>query len=866
MSQTQPIDIIVQAKAQIDDLDKVHKGLSGIVDKAKEFVLGDFGAKLTAILSVGALVEFERHAINTAAAFVDLSQKTGVGVEALSSLTYAARQSGVDIQEFTLALKILATNASNAFSDPLSEAAARFNQIGVSVKNANGSIKGIDQVILDVANKFARYNDGIQKSAIATSLFGREGQNLIPLLNRGSDGIQKLREEAALYGQTVSQETAEQAKKFNDTLEKLKGLFEGIFLQVAQQVLPSLNDLATGFENVEKKTGSFAAFAQTLVTLFKGITVEIVAVTEGLATLSRFAGAASVAGSPAILARLSTAMGGADTDLTSEEYKKRTNAILDAAIAQAKDEFKALGKSLNAFTAGGGKPDVTHQNALTPDSGFGTPNYKIIEPVKTTWDFGGNFKTDPPPFISAAQLAELKKTLDQVTQDFLQTSGDRIALLQDEKARALRILKEKVQDISQQDAAAALIEQTYATKILQAQEKIKEGELAVNSARLDSQRQLIESNEKLSQYEKDTQLVSVRQEMLLLLQQEIALKEKMIAESKADDERRLSAEQDLIKLRGDRVTLQREQQINIPTNFPTLRTNISGGFRTNAVTGERELISPYEKLDNYLSTTLTETMQGIGDAISGWVTGTETWGQAFLKVGDQIISQTIQMLLEYTVFHELRMALDRLFYGAKQIQITTTTAVGVAATETSAAASATAGATTAASWGPAAVLSSIGSFGVAGVVGLAVVLAALGAVAAGAFADGGLIPGSPSDSDNRIATVATGEFIHRAAAVAYYGPSVMEAMNQMQIPRELLSLDHLSLPAPRMGISHFADGGLVAPAGFAGSANINMPEQAVHIGIINSQEQLEAFMRSKTGKKIILDVISGKKMNLGVTS
>lgn len=74
-------------------------------------------------------------------------------------------------------------------------------------------------------------------------------------------------------------------------------------------------------------------------------------------------------------------------------------------------------------------------------------------------------------------------------------------------------------------------------------------------------------------------------------------------------------------------------------------------------------------------------------------------------------------------------------------------------------------------------------------------------------AEGGPVPGfSPHErADNIPAWLTAGEWVHPVAAVGYYGPHVMEAMQSRQIPREMFSPDMLRLAS---GIGH-ANGGLI---------------------------------------------------------
>lgn len=70
--------------------------------------------------------------------------------------------------------------------------------------------------------------------------------------------------------------------------------------------------------------------------------------------------------------------------------------------------------------------------------------------------------------------------------------------------------------------------------------------------------------------------------------------------------------------------------------------------------------------------------------------------------------------------------------------------------------------------------------------------------ASGRFADGGLIEGASSDTDNRLIHVATGEYIVPSRAVRKYGVETFEAYREGKMPE--------SLP---VNLPRFADGGLV---------------------------------------------------------
>lgn len=82
----------------------------------------------------------------------------------------------------------------------------------------------------------------------------------------------------------------------------------------------------------------------------------------------------------------------------------------------------------------------------------------------------------------------------------------------------------------------------------------------------------------------------------------------------------------------------------------------------------------------------------------------------------------------------------------------------------------------------------------------------------GAFAEGGVVPGTPSTRDNRVAAVATGELIVSArstqALISQGGPGVIGTLLSGRLPYDG---DFTSGYIPRSAASHFATGGVVGP-------------------------------------------------------
>lgn len=174
----------------------------------------------------------------------EASQKTGITVEALSQLGYAAKMSGVDTESFTSALvKFNRAIAEGATGSGIASQA--FKAIGISAAELKASTP--DEILAKVADRFAGFADGANKTALAIAIFGRAGADMIPLLNEGADGIAAMREEADKLGATMSTSAAKAADQFNDNLDRMMVKMKGFVKGIVSEMIPTLNILMETF-------------------------------------------------------------------------------------------------------------------------------------------------------------------------------------------------------------------------------------------------------------------------------------------------------------------------------------------------------------------------------------------------------------------------------------------------------------------------------------------------------------------------------------------------------------------------------------------------------------------------------------------
>lgn len=237
-------------------LDGIRNNLGRLGDETRRVqgLLAGLGVSLT----LGAFAALVKGAIDSADELNKLSQKIGISVEALSTLQFAAQLSDVGLDTLKTGLKGLSANLTEARAG-LGEGAAIFQALGISVEDAAGNLKSSDTILLEIADRFASFEDGATKTALAVKLFGKSGMDMIPFLNQGSSGIRALMQEAERLGLKLSTETAQAAEAFNDNLTALKASSSGLGITLATELLAPLRVVTDAIREGQGEATGFAA-------------------------------------------------------------------------------------------------------------------------------------------------------------------------------------------------------------------------------------------------------------------------------------------------------------------------------------------------------------------------------------------------------------------------------------------------------------------------------------------------------------------------------------------------------------------------------------------------------------------------------
>lgn len=470
--------------------------LRGDVDAAKSNLSGFQGAVAAgfALAPVAAFTAGMSSAIGELDRLGDQAPKVGLTAQALAELGYGAKLSGSNTEALEGSIGKLSVKMSDIISGS-KEAARGFDALGIKVTGADGKLKATDKVLGEIADRFAKMEDGPLKTALAIELFGKSGKEMIPLLNNGAAGIDKLRAEfVKLTGGPITEATA-QAQDFRDNMDRLATKSQGFYMHVAGEVLPLLNTLAekyldasTSVDSLGESNRQLSTAGAAVLTLFettvilgsdvafvmKGIGTEIGGITAQMTTLlgldfSSFTGglgsilklstpaaaaAALVTGNWKGFSAISDAMK-EDTAKARAELEKFQNNVLNAA-AMAKIN-KTAADLETAFNLGGG-PTKTSAPVMKKTGGDAESEYeKISKKIRERIALAdqelkaGRSLTDQEKFAVkvAEDVANAKGKLTAVERERLKTMVQTSA----QTALALEVSRSEVKQA--EEAAAA---------------------------------------------------------------------------------------------------------------------------------------------------------------------------------------------------------------------------------------------------------------------------------------------------------------------------------------------------------------------------------------------------------------------------
>ena len=228
---------------------KVESSLESLKDKSGAFAdkldgvsnkLGGAAKKMAPVsVAAGAVGASLIASAKATAAHTDeidkMSQKLGMSRKAYQEWDYVLSQAGTDINSMTTGMKTM-TNTIGNCAEAGSTAGTAYEKLGISWDQLAG--KSREDIFAMTIQSLQGVESETERAALANELFGKSGQNLMPLLNQGVEATENLKKAAREYGFVLDDEVVDAGVNFTDAMDTMHRSLQTVSVAIGSLVMP----------------------------------------------------------------------------------------------------------------------------------------------------------------------------------------------------------------------------------------------------------------------------------------------------------------------------------------------------------------------------------------------------------------------------------------------------------------------------------------------------------------------------------------------------------------------------------------------------------------------------------------------------
>lgn len=259
---------------QLPDSMKSSMNAMGSLNAQSLALAGGFAAVAAAIVKVEkAMISMTKESAAFADNIITLSMQTGQSTQQLQEFSYATELIDVSVDTLQGSLTKLTNNMQDTMNGT-GNAKASFEALGVSVTNADGSMRSANDVFYETIDALGKVKNETERDAMSMDIFGRSAQDLNPLIIQGSKTLKAYADEAHNVGYVLDDEALSALGAVDDAYQRLQKTQEGVKNQLAVEFAPYLEefygDATQGVKDLGKAikdSGIVDAFGMLLETV-----------------------------------------------------------------------------------------------------------------------------------------------------------------------------------------------------------------------------------------------------------------------------------------------------------------------------------------------------------------------------------------------------------------------------------------------------------------------------------------------------------------------------------------------------------------------------------------------------------------------
>ena len=227
---------------QLPDSMKSSMNAMGSIDAQSLALAGGFAAVAAAIVKVEkAMISMTKESASFADNIITLSMQTGQSTQQLQEFAYASELIDVSVDTLQGSLTKLTNNMQDTMNGT-GNAKASFEALGVSVTNADGSMRSANDVFYETIDALGQVKNETERDAMSMDIFGRSAQDLNPLIIQGSKTLKAYADEAHNMGYVLDDEALSALGAVDDAYQRLQKTQEGVKNQLAVEFAPYLEE------------------------------------------------------------------------------------------------------------------------------------------------------------------------------------------------------------------------------------------------------------------------------------------------------------------------------------------------------------------------------------------------------------------------------------------------------------------------------------------------------------------------------------------------------------------------------------------------------------------------------------------------
>lgn len=191
------------------------------------------------------------------------SQKLNMSTDAYQKWALAMKMSGTDISVLTMGMKTF-TSVLDGAATGQAEQILLMNRLGMSYSDFEGL--SVEETFKKVIEALQGMEEGAEKTQLAVDLFGRSGQELLPLLNDEVGSIDELFQQFEDLGLIIDNETVKAGETLDDQIMLLTEKVKMLGTSIGVELMPWVGRLVEGFMGLATGAEDAGTMLQSVIT------------------------------------------------------------------------------------------------------------------------------------------------------------------------------------------------------------------------------------------------------------------------------------------------------------------------------------------------------------------------------------------------------------------------------------------------------------------------------------------------------------------------------------------------------------------------------------------------------------------------